>query len=70
MMENDLGLHKKFVFLNYGHFREAAVRRCSSRQIYKRRIEYKCFPVNIAKFLRTTFYIGHLASLLLILDSP
>ena len=31
----------------------------------KRRLQHRCFPVNIAKFLRTTFFIEHLWWLLL-----
>ena len=26
----------------------------------KKRLKYRCFPVNIAKFLRTVFFIGNL----------
>ena len=32
----------------------------------KRRTQHRCFPVNIAKFLRTAFFIKHLFWLLLI----
>ena len=31
----------------------------------KKRLQYRCFPVNIVKFLRTTYFIEHLQWLLL-----
>ena len=31
----------------------------------KKRIQHRCFPTNIAKFLRPAFYIEHLRSLIL-----
>ena len=31
----------------------------------KKRLQHRCFPVNIAKFLRTLFFIAHLRWLLL-----
>ena len=36
-----------------------------ARKSIKRRLQYRCFPVNIAKFLRTAFSIEHLWWLLL-----
>ena len=35
--------------------------------LLKRRLWHRCFPVNFAKFLRTTFFTEHLLWLLLIL---
>ena len=42
---------------------EAALRRCSSKQMYLN-ILRRCFPLNIAKFFRTAFYIENLQRLL------
>ena len=36
--------------------------------LIKKRLQYSCFPTNIAKFLRTAFLKGYLRWLLLILD--
>ena len=36
-----------------------------ARKYIKRRLQDRCFPVNIAKFLRTAFYIEQLWWLLL-----
>ena len=36
-------------------------------QFIKKKLQHRCFPVNIAKFLRTTFFIEHLRWLLLYL---
>ena len=33
--------------------------------LFKKRLQHKCFPVNIAKFLRAAFFIAHLWWLLL-----
>ena len=35
----------------------------------KKRLQHRCFPVNIAKFLRTAFFIEHLRWLLIKNDS-
>ena len=35
--------------------------------LLKKRLQYRCFPVNIPKFLRTAFFIEHLQWLLLLL---
>ena len=34
-------------------------------QLIKKRLQNRCFPVNIAKFLRTAFFIEHLCGLFL-----
>ena len=44
---------------------ETGVRRCSSKwcssaTVLKRDSKHRCFPVNIAKFLRTSFFYGTL----------
>ena len=50
---------------------DAVVRRCSVKKVFlpatllKKRPWHRCFPVNFAKFLRTTFFIQHLRWLLL-----
>ena len=31
----------------------------------KKRLQYRCFPINMAKFLRPAFFIEHLRSLIL-----
>ena len=31
-----------------------------NKVIIKKRLQYRCFPANIAKFLRTAFYNEHL----------
>ena len=33
--------------------------------IFKKKLQHRCFPVNIAKFLKTAFFIEHLRWLLL-----
>ena len=35
---------------------------CKSSGFNKKRLQHKCFPVNIAKFLRAAFFIEHLGS--------
>ena len=35
--------------------------------LFKKRLWYRCFPVNLAKFLRTPFHIEHLRWLLLVI---
>ena len=37
--------------------------------LLKKRLWYRCFPVNFAKFLRTPFYIEHLWWLLLVFNN-
>ena len=58
-----------FFFSDY--FSEAVVQRCSVKKVrpanlLKKRLWYRCFPVNFVKFLRTLFFIQHLWWLLLI----
>ena len=47
------GKHRVGVFFN-----EAADQKF--RNFIKRRLQHRCFPVNIAKFSRTAFFIEHL----------
>ena len=39
---------------------------CNACKLIKMRLQYRCFPANFAKFLRTSFSIKHLWQLLLI----
>ena len=36
-----------------------------ARNFIKKKLQHRCFPVNIAKFLRTTFFTEHLKWLFL-----
>ena len=52
---------------------EADVQRCSVNKVrhatlLKKRLWHRCFPVNLAKFLRTPFLTEYLGWLLLIIE--
>ena len=44
---------------------ECLFNKIAGLQVSKKRLQHRCFPVNIAKFLRTAFFIAHLWWLLL-----
>ena len=51
-------------------YSEAVIQRCSVKKalpatLLKRRLWHRCFPMNFAKFLRTSFFTEHLWWLLL-----
>ena len=63
---------KKYIFTCL-RCSEAAVRRCFSKDLkacnfINNRLQHRCFPVKIVKFLRTAFIIVHLPWLLLDVD--
>ena len=64
---------KEDIFLDKGPNTEAVGRMCSlscslrPSTLLKKRLWYRCLPVNFAKFLRTPFLIVHLRWLLLLI---
>ena len=49
----------------FGNFSSTVTEGLKSCNFIKKRFQERCFPVNIAKFLRTAFFIEHLRGLLL-----
>ena len=56
----------KILNKNFAMFtRKKLCRSLFSSTLLKKRLYHRCFPINIAKFLRTAFFIEHLYRLLL-----
>ena len=64
VLKNFYHIHKKAGVLESLLNKFADLRACI---FIKKRLQHRCFPVNIAKFLRATFFIEHLWWLLLYL---
>ena len=62
VLKNFQIIHRKTPVLEYLFNKAAGLKSCNFIQ---KRFQHSCFPVNIAKFLRTAFFIEHLRWLLL-----
>ena len=68
----EIGVLKNFATFTGKHALESLLNKVASLKpcnFIKKRLQHRCFPVNIAKFLRTTFFTEHLRRLLLIVTA-